>query len=370
MKSALLSLIIFFGIAVLLMSVNLKAQERVKYLSYEASYVGDFAANFSGGIKKGTNYLGTANIKLSFDTEAAGLWKGGTLFINGANTHGGEPTANLSGDFQGISNIEAGNNTYLYELWYRQDAENFGVIVGLQDLASEFVFTEHGSLFLNGSFGVHSIIADNVPSAIFPLTALGAQIHWMPLNGLLLKAGVFDGMPDDFSKNKYNISWELSSGNGIFSIYEVNLNTEIFNALPGVLKAGAYFHNSELTEYSNNGFYLTADQFVKEEKASVFLQAAVSPKNKNNNYIYLGGGMTYYGLFDSRPEDVFGFGAAYAGFASGYSRGETALEITYKVQLDENIFIQPDLQYIINPSGTEEKLPDAFSGILRFGFNF
>ena len=65
MKTALPSPIIFFGIAVLLMNVNLTAQERVKYLSYEASYMGDVAANFSGGIKKRTNYLANYRIWLA-----------------------------------------------------------------------------------------------------------------------------------------------------------------------------------------------------------------------------------------------------------------------------------------------------------------
>ena len=78
--------------------------------SYEASYTGDLVSNFKGGIKTGTAYLGLANLKAGFDTEKARWWKGGQLFVNVGNTHGGEPSATLVGDFQGISNIEAGSS--------------------------------------------------------------------------------------------------------------------------------------------------------------------------------------------------------------------------------------------------------------------
>lgn len=43
--------------------------------TFEASYIGDAVRNFSGGIKKGSRYLGLANLKVSYDTKAARLWK-------------------------------------------------------------------------------------------------------------------------------------------------------------------------------------------------------------------------------------------------------------------------------------------------------
>ena len=42
---------------------------------------------------------------IGFDTEKANFWKGGELFINAANTHGGEPSASFIGDYQVASNI-------------------------------------------------------------------------------------------------------------------------------------------------------------------------------------------------------------------------------------------------------------------------
>ena len=101
-------------------------------LSFYGSYKGDFVSNLNGGIKTGSTYLGLADLFLELNTENAGLWKGGTFMLHGANTHGGEPSANLIGDLQVVSNIEAGNHTFLYELWYSQTFGNVHTTIGLQ----------------------------------------------------------------------------------------------------------------------------------------------------------------------------------------------------------------------------------------------
>jgi len=135
-----------------------------------ATYKGDFVTNFNGGIVTGSTYLGLADLFLHFDAEKAGLWKGGELLVHGANSHGGEPTANLIGDFQFVSNIEAGDHTFLYELWFKQTFSNVTTTIGLQDMNSEFAGSEVASLFLNSSVWVHSVILDNITAPIFPLT--------------------------------------------------------------------------------------------------------------------------------------------------------------------------------------------------------
>lgn len=51
-------------------------------------------------------------------------------------------------------------------------------------------------------------------------------------------------------------------------------------------------------------------------------------------------------------------------------KDETIIEISYKAQLTDNFYIQPDFQYAINPEGTEQNLENAMVGFIRFGFNF
>lgn len=350
-------------------------------VKYNLSYTGDFVKNSLGGIKTGNKYLGLANIKLEFNTEGAGLWKGGTFFVNAAGTHGGEPTRELTGDYQGISNIEAGNQVFFQELWFKQSINDFTLIAGLQDLASGFTVSEHAALFLNGSFGMLSTISHNVPAPVYPLTALGLQAQWNASEKITAKVAFFDGQTDGFDKNPYNLSWHLSMGDGVFAISELEYSDDIVKGLKGSYKIGAYSHyhrntieeSGNIVNRNNYGAYIVADQSLIDDpqgtKLAIFTQAGLSPYRNNENYIFLGMGINCSGLISSRKEDCFGLALAYAGFSDKIYKDETAIEFSFKTVITENIFLQPDLQYIINPAGTGEKLNNTLAGIVRLGIS-
>lgn len=354
----------------------------------EASYVGDFARNLTGGKKRGAAYLGMANLKIGFLTEKIGLWKGGEIFANGAVTHGGTPSCELLGDFQVASNLEAGNHIYLHELWYKHSAGIAEITIGIQDLNAEFVNSETGSLFLNSSLGIPSLIANNIPAPIFPLTSLGIAAKFQLEENVLLQAALFDGLPEHFERNQYNLAWDLDGDNGALIFSELQLSNPI-NNLPGKFKIGGYYHSKLLTRneetgisetvFNNNyGFYLIADQTIWKDEHNrglgVFAQFAVSPKGININNYYLGCGINYRGIFSKSCDDVLGLGIAHAGLAhvvlnNTHIDHETTIEFFYRALITENLFVQPDFQYIINPSGTERKLDNAVVAFVRFGIN-
>ena len=339
---------------------------------FNASYIGDVVSNFSGGIKTGTTYLGLANIKAGFNTETANWWKGGRMYINIGNTHGGEPSATLVGDFQGISNIEAGNLSFLYELWYKQKLGKLEMTVGLQDLNADFATNESGSIFTNSSFGIQSSIADNVAPPIFPLTALGANVKWSISDTFLWEAAIFDGTPDDFETNPYNTEWKLSKNQGFLTVTELQVKKSLIIGKIGNYKFGVYYHQHNDTiavEQKNGGFYFTGDQQITS-KLFVFSQVGISPKEMNKNNRYFSIGLNCKGPFDKRPNDQVGIAIAYAGIDGNAVGSETAIEMTYQFEVTKNIYLRPDIQYIINPAGTETKLKNALVGFLRFGIEF
>jgi porin len=349
----------------------------------ETSYIGDVVHNCRGGIEEGTRYLGMANIKVGFNFEKAGLYKGGDFFINAANTHGGTPSADLFGDFQGISNIEAGNLTYIQEFWYKQSMQKATIIVGLQDLNAEFISSEFASVFLNSSFGTHSNIAENLPVPIFPLTSLGLQIHYTFSERLTIKTAIFDGVPEGFESNPYNLSWDLKKEDGFLWFTEIS-GTRIFR-LSGSYKLGGYFHNSHKTTITtenqttiqtnpaNYGVYFVFDQPIIKtnsgKELSLFAKGSISPRSINDNCYYYDLGIHFKEPFTGRDADVAGIAFAHAGIHRPIG-SETAIELSYKAQLGEHLFIQPDVQYIINPAGSDIRLANAFGAIVRFGVSF
>ena len=355
-----------------------------KSLTLNATYIGDFVRNFSGGIKKGSSYLGLANFKVSFDTKNASLWKGGQFFINAANAHGGNPSADFTGDFHTVTNIEADDITIIQELWYRQTINQIEVILGLQDLNTDFVSTEYGSLFINSTFGTPSTLADNLPSPIFPLTTMGVSFKWNISDENIFKLALFDGLPTELSRNPHNLNWKLNKDDGVFGVTEFHHNSLLMTKLSGSYRAGAYYH-SQLVEYddesietkrfdNNYGVYFIADQKIYQPGSSgglgMFAQIALSPKAINTHHRYIGLGLSWQGIFRGREEDNFGIAVSNAAFNGPLKRDETVIELCYKAQLTENLFIQPDLQYVINPEGTDVSLRNATVGFIRFGLNF
>lgn len=375
---AALKNIYFCIVTILLLNSYTCAQDTaVPALSLSASYTGDNFYNLTGGIKTGWAYLGMAGVCVSFDVERAGLWKGGSFFVHAANTHGSTPTASLFGDIQVVSNIEAGNHTYLQELWFRQKFRKTEITLGLQDLNVEFANSEYGSLYINSSFGILPVISANIPAPVFPLTTLGVTVRWNISEQTSWVNAVYDGSPTDFDYNPYNVKWQFISGDGILMISEVQHSMQI-KGLPGTYKAGVYNHNhlmdevfgKELPDSLNNnitGFYLYADQKIWERgarSAGVFVQCGYSPSRNTTTRNYLGAGINFEGLLGKMHNDVLGIAVARACMGPrGFT--ETAVELTWQKPVGKFITVQPDLQYIIDPSGTGTKLEDCLAGGLR-----
>lgn len=351
---------------------------------FGASYVGDACYNAAGGIKTGSAYLGMGNIKVGFDTREARMWKGGSVFVNGAVIHGHSPSEELVGDMQVASNIDAGNHVYMHELWYKQELGTVEITAGLQDLNVEFLVSEGGGNFINSSFGVPSVVSNNIPAPIFPLTSLGLTLKWNVNDRVAWQAAVYDGCATSFEHNVYNTSWHLKPEDGLLSISELHLSHDLLRK-PGTLKLGGYYHSGlkeedgetgeEVEIFKNNkGLYALVDQELwhnhdSTTKLSFFAQFAASPKLNEHNK-YLGGGITLSGLLKKDGSDLLGVALARSMMKNPDKEAETTIELSYNVPLTRNFYIKPNLQYVINPMGTDEKLDNALMGILRCGINF
>lgn len=357
-------------------------------LSFEAAYVSDYVNGFTGTINNRRTYLGLIDIGASFSTENAGLWSGGEFYIQVENTHGGTPTGDFVNDFQVFSNIENGDNTYLYMAWLKQKFGKLSVLAGVHDLNAEFVVSEYAGLFINSSFGIMPTIAVNIPVPIFPKPALGFVTRYDATEQLSVQTAIYDGDPGDLETDPYNINHSLSKDEGILNVNELQYIT---GSGKGIYKAGFYYHTAEFTNYSdttetkngNYGVYFIGDQKLlskagdDNEGLGAFLQLGLAPSKYNFNCLYLGCGLSYTGLFMKNHNDALGAGIAYAKICSKYLNDynnqwlphETTLELTYTAQITENIAIQPDVQYIINP-GALRFTDNVLVGLVRLNIGF
>jgi len=224
-----------------------QAQDTVKIdaLSFEAAYTLDGAANFSGGYKTGAKALGMVDFALSINTKELGLWKGGTLYAQFENTHGGTPSGDLVGDFQAFDNIENGNASYLYMLWYKQKLGILSIILGVHDLNSEFVASEYGGNFINSSFGIMPTASLNFPVSIFPKNALGAILQCDITEKINFQTALYDGDPGSLDVDMYNTKWTLSKDEGVLSVSELRYSSEKDEQTNSSYKLGFIYHSGE-----------------------------------------------------------------------------------------------------------------------------
>lgn len=366
-----------------------EVQNREGAITFSAGYIGDLFNNFHGGIQTGHGYMGLINFGVSFEFEQAGLWTGGEIYAEFQNTHGGLLSGNYLGDLQVVSNIENGDYSYLFQLWYRQRLGNLTFTIGRHDLNADFFVSDLAAEYINSSFGIMGIAPINMPVSIFPKTGLGAIVRYDLSRKVSVSSAIYDGDPLDLERDRYGLDFRVGAEESFLGITEVEIRNDRED-YPGIYKAGFVHHNGDFlnmedttsTLRGNSILYVLADQMLYRENAqdnqglSLLAQYGISPENRSVNNMYLALGLNYYGLLPGRDEDVVGLAFAKASMSGAYRdlvpgslSHETAIEFTYKYGVTPNITIQPDLQYILNP-GASGSVNNAFVGIIRIQLEY
>lgn len=374
-RSLILSFLLF---AVLPLAAQPGPEQKGEVMRYEVSYLHDFVSNVTGGLQKGNEHLGMLNLRLKLNPDYVSLWTGGSIYIHAAMTQGGRPARTLTGDFHGLSNIEAGEMIYMHELWYQHRLGSTIITAGLQDLNKEFLVIENGGRLMNSTFGIPTPLAGLATMPIFPHTTLGLTLQHKITDEFYLQTALYDGRPDDFENNNFNLNWNLSRDDGFTSVSELHYRSDKLTGKETLIKGGVFYHssndrgsvNTPLTKTAS--VYILADQQIYDDTEGpamgVFLQAAADAGLSDERFVYFGTGFSLRGLLRSRPDDVISFG--YAGSLIGHDSRvkESIFELSFRVYIKkEQLFIQPDIQYIINPCGSGSKLNNALVFLLRAG---
>jgi porin len=356
---------------------------------FSLSYIVDALTNVSGGLEQGSDVLGSLLLELSVDAEKAFGLTGGSFTVGVLGIHGG-PFSDRVGDYQTVSNIEAPKTVNLLTAFYEQMFldDRLSISAGLLNIDSEFDTRTSAELFVHSSPGTGGDlgqIGENGPG-IFPVGAIGGRVRYQD-NGWYGQCAVVEGIPGD-PNDPYGITLTLDGDEGLFVIGELGHIWEDDEGELGKVALGAWGFTADFgtvldpnAQASNRGAYLSLEKaFSREEDDASqgltgYLRTGVADGRVNPLETFVGAGLIYTGPFDGRDEDQIGLGIN-AGFASEdfldsgqFDRHETALELTYKFVVNENLAIQPDLQYIINP-GFDPALDNALVLGLRAHVRF
>lgn len=375
-----------------------------------ASYTADFAATDVGGTR-GT-VLGNGKVGLRLDLARAGM-PGTRIVLAVLADEGGSP-GNRVGDIQGVDNIEAPHAVHLYEAWIEHVFRGaaWSVLAGFYDLNSEFDAASTPSVFVNSSFGVGAALGQSGrrgPS-IFPTTSPGLRLRTAPTVHGYAELAVLDGVPGPVANGLPSVP--SGRGDGALMVAEAGyLGPAISGSRPATVPpsqlrrrragrangeapagtraaVGAWAYTGSLPvpgdpaarpvhgsfggyAYGETWLYRRPDE--PQQGVRAWAQLGVSAGRADPVRFFTGAAVTYTGLLQS--DDVVGAGVAMA-FASaayrdaleqrmlGAGPAETALELTWRLAIGERLFLQPDVQLVLDPLADPARHTAGF-GALR-----
>ncbi|QNA86287.1 carbohydrate porin [Sphingomonas sp. So64.6b] len=339
-----------------------------------ASYITDILTVADGGVRRGTAWLGRADLTVAIDGRAIGL-DGIAVFADLLATQPTDFSGRIVGDGQTVSNVQADSAIRPFEAWIEaQASEATAVKAGLIDLNTEFDIQSTGALFLHSSHGIgpdFSQSGANGPS-IFPSSSTAIVVRHTR-GKVRLRAGLFDGIAGSVADPRRSaIRFPGSRGallvaeieHRIGRSGEVQLGawryTDRFDALdptrPRVVSQGAYALIEGPLGRGIDGW----------------VRVGVADDRTNPIGLYLGGGIAH-----GPPHSRIGVAVAHArlgmparrSLIDGHvaDRAETALELTWARRVVEGVVVQPAVQYVINPGWNPATLNALVIGArLRF----
>jgi porin len=252
----------------------------------------------------------------------------------------------------------------------------------------EFFSSDSSSLFLNSTFGAFNILSQNFSNApIYPIANPAVRLDFQPTPKFDFKVSFSSDneISDPTTTNQHGVFFDIKSRDGILFAVE---GSYLVNQAPGddglvaSYRLGSFIQRGDYTTFlsqatseigvgnlshrgDNYAFYGVIDREIYKKDGrdvTVFARGGFAPKRYSFVDGYFDAGFNWRGIF--QKYDVVGLGVAYSAVSGEFSnasllRGgpeftsETVLEASYRFWIKPWWNIQPDLQYIFTPGGSE-----------------
>jgi len=310
--------------------------------------------------------------------------------------------------------------------------DKINIKVGRFSTGDDFASSPLYWLYMNnGIDGNPQALPVNTQFSAYPWAVWAARLRVEPTPEVNAMVGAYQVSNRVFNRDYHGLDWSIRSGDGVLMIGQVGWTPEFFKrpvekqaasdgksmvatkarsegksfkaispeaemkGLPGHYWFGAYFSpwtfqdigSAGNTVTNSYGFYWHADQMVWQESPgsdqglTLWSAFVLSPQQNIAKLPFqANAGAVYKGLIPTRDEDFTVFGFVYGKFSSdyagavsdaggGYPEYEIVLEAAYRINFSKFAYIQPDLQWVINPGGTGD-IPNALVLGAQMGVTF
>jgi porin len=364
----------------------------------------DIAGNPTGGRSQGITQASSIELSLFLDLQKIIGLDGGSIFASFSERWGSTLSKTDIGNVFSTQQIWGFETIRLIDLSYQQKLFDdrielrLGRFAGMDDfLVSPYNFGFMSNAFCGNPFGI--LLDTQGMSAYYGTWA--ALVKLKPTARTYVQAAVYNGDPAVRANRYHGVNFSMDGPP--FAITEVGYQINGLpgdNQLLGNYKLGFWYDDAVFTNFDTGartrgswGFYGLFDQVLvpfgepgSNRGFGIFGSVTVGPDPEIQQLpLFITAGFSARGMFDARPRDALSFGVASGYFSDDLRRAqqqgrlpgppggqdsETVIELTYRIDFHKGaFFVQPDLQYIIQPGGTSH-VENAFVLGAQLGFNF
>lgn len=385
------------------------------------------SGNVAGGIDPGNaTYVHDTWVGLKFDLEKILGWNGGQFVVSGINRFGEDLTAKYIGSIYSTQQMVGGQRTFLYQLYLQQKliGDQLTAKIGRFGASDDFNTSPlYGYSLNNGINGNIRNVLFNTRFSAYPFATWAGALFFNPTPEFGVKAGIFQTSEGMFENDDNGLNFGIGDRDGYTAIVQIGWSPEFskrpvatassttsyagkgvrdskavaapeMKGMPGHYWIGATYSEWELYprfeggfEDHSYGFYAHADQMVtreapgSDEGLTVFLAAGYYPQSEISIVPFqFNAGLNYKGLPPGRPDDRTMLHFIYGKISDDYARtvrvpggeeadSEKVLEFAHRFQITPWAYIQPDIQWVINPGGTGD-IDDAVVIGAQMGVTF
>ncbi|MEO1199162.1 MAG: carbohydrate porin [Pseudomonadota bacterium] len=372
-------------------------------LALEAAYFGQFAANPIGGESQGASWRGGlalgafADLDRLFDVERTYFTMS---FTYNDGTSSLTPT-HVGNEFP-VQLSSATDNRYTRLVHLAVGTQLFDNTVALNGgrivAGEQFANLAQACNSVNQAICGNPIVAPrNITFPTYPNAVWGMNFEYKPDFAWYAKTGAYAVESDLLDDTNGGTNFGLPDGAGPLVLAELGY---LFGRTPargpeggltpaslvssGTYKVGAYYDGEQLTNLSTGdtqrhtwGVYAMGEQQLYRERTNsddgvwAWLALSYAPPDVNRVQFMAAGGVSYNGLIDGRPDDTISLIVANGHFSDRLpdQSSETLIEADLRIQALPSVYIEPNLQYIINPDG-RSTIDSALVTGIALGVNF
>jgi porin len=353
------------------------------------------ASNVSGGNDNGTAYAGDLYAGLNVDLGKAFGLNGWTFTLSGIDRHGASIDDDVGGIYS-VMQLVGGQTSFLYNVSLEKawaDGEHrfkFGRITATDDFAGSPLYGYYLSNSINGQ--IRAVLLDGVMTS-YPFAVWGARYQYAPTDDFRAKIGVYQLTEQMWDPDKHGTDLAFRASDGVSVMAQLEWDWR-WGSKPGHFGVGLNNVYFDMPEFGSDDttdtfirYYAQIDQQVTQADAGsdqgLYLFGTLAYTDRQAAALvplHTSFGAQYVGLFDGRDRDRLIFGTTFGKLSDDYARQqrtagvgdpdyEWIFELGYRVQLTKFAYVQPDIQYVMQPGGTGD-IPDATVLGMQVGVSF